>query len=153
MRTTGAEQKPLGQPFILTHDRTPGGTGETVMVPARKLLFYPLSPSQETPVPGGSRAAPCWPGRGGRWIGFALAGVLHQERTEVQARQVAVPGGWFHDPERAVDNEVAAGVTGSAVVVDVDGVPDRAGVLKHQVAVGVVEAGTTTRREDDTVRL
>jgi hypothetical protein len=36
-----------------------------------------------------------------------------------------------------------AGVTGGAVVVDVDGGPGLTGVLEHEVAVGVVVAGTT----------
>ena len=52
MRTTGAEHKPRGRPFIVTCGRLPGGTGETVMVPARKVLVCPFSPSQGTLVPG-----------------------------------------------------------------------------------------------------
>src|SRR5438045_1981996 len=81
-------------------------------------------------APPGSTALtdPTQPFFGGRWIGFALAGELHQVRTEVAAREVAVPGGCAHDPERAVDKDVVAGVTGGAVVVDVDGEPDLAGV-------------------------
>jgi hypothetical protein len=41
------------------------------------------------------------------------------------------------------------GSPGSAVVVDVEGDPDLAGVLEHQVAVGVIEArGTGGERSD-----
>jgi catabolite regulation protein CreA len=74
---------------------------------------------------------------------FALAGELHQVRAEVAVRQVAVPRGSAHDPERVGNLDVVAGITGSAVVVDVERDPDLAGVLEHEVAVGVVEAGTT----------
>src|SRR5262249_37743478 len=68
---------------------------------------------------------------------------LHQVRTEVAVRKVAVPGGCAHDPERVGDLDVVAGVTRSSVVVDVDGEPNLARVFQHEVAVGVVEAGST----------
>src|SRR6516225_5287269 len=114
-----------------------GAGGEGACLPVQPIAGIPWA------GPGWVAGGAVLPGRGGRRSGVALAGVLHQERAEVQARQVAVPGGWFHDPERAGDFDVVAGVAGSAVVVDVFGVPDRAGVLEHEVAVGVVEAGTT----------
>src|SRR6185369_7413431 len=78
-----------------------------------------------------------------------LTSELLQVRTEVAVGEVAIPGGGAHDPERAWDLDVVVGVTGSAVVVDVDGGAGLAGVLEHEVAVGVVEAGTTGADDGD----
>src|SRR4029453_6080719 len=79
----------------------------------------------------------------------ALAGELHQVGTEVAVREVAVPGGSAHNPERAGDLDVVAGVTGSAVVVDVEGEPELAGVLEHELAVGVIKAGAAGGEDGD----
>src|SRR4029434_4251489 len=106
-----------------------------------------------SPAPHGSWdnavGQPRWPSRGGRWIGFALTGELHQVRTEVAVREVAVPGGSAHDPERVGDLDIVAGVTGSAVVVDVEGEPGLAGVLEHERAVGVIKAGAAGGEDGD----
>src|SRR4051812_10322035 len=82
------------------------------------------------------------------WLGV-LTRELPQVRTEVALGEVAVPGGGAHDPERAGHLSVVGGVSGSAVVVDVDGEASLAGVLEHEIAVGVVEARTAGREERD----
>jgi hypothetical protein len=65
-------------------------------------------------------------------------GELHQVRAEVAPCEVVATGGVAHDPERVGDLDVVAGVTGSAVVVDVEGEPELAGVSEHELAVGVL---------------
>src|SRR4029453_16941157 len=79
----------------------------------------------------------------------ALAGELHKVRTEVAVREVAVPGGSAHNPERVGDLDVVAGVTGSAVVVDVEGEPGLAGGLEKELAVGVIKAGAPGGEDGD----
>src|SRR6185436_19774924 len=71
----------------------------------------------------------------------ALARELRQVGAEVALREVAVPRGGPDDPEGAGDLDVVVGVAGRAVVVDVEGDPDLAGIAEHELAVGVVEAG------------
>jgi hypothetical protein len=54
---------------------------------------------------------------------------LHQVRAEVAAGGVVAPGGVAHDLERVGDLDVVGRVGGSAVVVDVEGEANLAGVV------------------------
>jgi hypothetical protein len=53
------------------------------------------------------------------------------------------------DPEGVRDFDVVAGVTGRAVVVDVEGEPRLAGVAERELAVGVVVAGDAGGEDRD----
>src|SRR4029453_2618692 len=79
----------------------------------------------------------------------ALARELHEVRTEVAIREVTISGGSAYESERVWDFGAVVRVTWSAVVVDVEGKADLARVLEHEVAVGVVEAGTTCAEDGD----
>ena len=68
----------------------PAGPSGGVERPRRVVRFAGLMHRR---VPRSLLAQPC-----GRWIGFALAGELHQVHTEVAVRQVAIPGGSAHEP-------------------------------------------------------
>jgi hypothetical protein len=78
-----------------------------------------------------------------------LARELRQVRAEVAPREVVATGGGADDPEGVRDFDVVAGVTGRAVVVDVEGEPRLAGVAEHELAVGVVVAGDAGGEDGD----
>ena len=67
-------------------------------------------------------------------------------RSQKSRPSVSSTGGVADHLERAGDLDVVVAVAGGAVVVDVDGEPDLAGVLEHELAVRCRRPGSRRQR-------